>query len=117
MLGPVNLNNSVNTINTSFVKALPSPGQHLINNPDPRIVAVPLHREHFVIGGLEEFHVYTFTLYLANSAGRSVTSNPIIQELPGAGIVLAAVSSSHLLCGLQGTILKCSYAHLIIMVQ
>lgn len=85
MIGPVNSNTSVADIGSSFTKALPSPGQPLRNSPDPRLAVLPLSLEHLVIDELEEFHVYTFTAYMANSAGRSTSSNLIIQELPGAG--------------------------------
>ncbi len=88
-LGPVNSNSSADKLTTSLTEALPSAGQPLSNSPDPWFAVLPLQPESLVIGDLEEFHVYSFSVHMANSAGRSASSNMIIQELPGAGTYAA----------------------------
>ena len=85
LVGPVNDDSIPSGVRHSGAEALPSPQQPLFNSPDPRVVTQPLHREILVINGLHEYHAYMFTVYMANSAGRSELTTPIIQELPGAG--------------------------------
>ena len=58
------------------------------NNPDPRVATLPLKTESVVIGQLEEFYVYRFTVFLANSAGKSDVSNPIFIDMPPSGTYL-----------------------------
>ena len=65
--------------------SIPSPGQQLTNSPDPSLVSLPLKIESVLIEGLEEYHSYSFAIYLANSEGTSPLSEAAIQETPEAG--------------------------------
>ena len=69
----------------SMMKAIPTQGNPLANNADPRLANVPLQQEMVVIDGLEEHHVYMFSVFMANAAGNGMHMT-IIQELPGSGI-------------------------------
>ena len=71
----------------NFVTFAPSNRQRLSNNPDPRVAAVapPLLWEELEISGLEEYFVYSFTIFYENSAGRSDSSNSVQLNLPPAG--------------------------------
>ena len=69
--------------------SIPSLPEHpLANNPDPRLVSLPLQEESLQLEGLEENYVYRFTVYFENSAGRSGASNPVLIEMPLSGIIL-----------------------------
>lgn len=65
--------------------SIPSRTHPLVNIPDPRAVRLPLQFESYEVNGLHEFHIYAFTVYMYNSAGRSTSSSIIIQELPATG--------------------------------
>ena len=65
--------------------SIPSPGQQLTNSPDPSLVSLSLKIESVLIEGLEEYHSYSFAIYLANSEGTSPLSEAAIQETPEAG--------------------------------
>ena len=90
LLGPVEMtsDNSSQTIKT---KAIPIQGNPLANNADPRLASVPLQREVAVVDDLQEHHVYKFSVFMANAAGRGEMSMPVIQALPGAGLYLSLV--------------------------
>ena len=86
LLGPVaSVNASTNGITMTFIKWIPSDGQPLANSPDPRVALPPLRQESILIGDLEEYHVYRFSVRMLNTAGQSQASMLIIQELPGRG--------------------------------
>ena len=82
-LGPVGMT-PAETV-TTMVKAFPTQGNPLINNPDPRHATVPLQQEIALLDDLQEYHVYEFSVFIANTAGQSEMSMAIIQGLPGAG--------------------------------
>ena len=84
LMGPVKGAVATRSTGEIYSITLPSPGQPLLNSPDPRIVTQPLHREILTIDRLQEYHVYSFAIYMANKAGRSTLTTPIVQELPGA---------------------------------
>ena len=68
---------------TSSIPSLP---QHpLANNPDPRLVTLPLVEETLHLEGLEENYVYRFIVYFENSAGRSEVSSPVQVRMPPSG--------------------------------
>lgn len=54
--------------------------QGLINNPDPTLTVLPLKRESVEVQGLQEHHIYQFTVYYENSQGRSNPSSVVTQE-------------------------------------
>lgn len=86
LLGPVSFANvSTDGITMTFIKWIPSTGFPLANSPDPKVAFPPLKQESILIEGLEEYHVYRFSVTMFNSAGQSDMSIPIIQELPGRG--------------------------------
>ena len=67
---------------------IPSFGQPLINNEDPTRVNLPLQMETALINGLEEYHVYRFSVYFETGAGRSSSSNFITVETSSIGIIM-----------------------------
>ncbi len=69
-----------------FTSFIPQPGFPLVNSPDPRVVSLPLLPEFILIGDLEEYHTYRFTVYVETSAGKSNISEPVVQEMPGSGM-------------------------------
>lgn len=86
LLGPVSFANvSTDNIIMTFIKWIPRVGSPLANSPDPKVALPPLKRENVLIEGLEEYHIYRFSVIMFNSAGQSDASIPIIQELPGRG--------------------------------
>ena len=87
LLGPVGMT-SDNSSQTIMTKAIPTQGNPLANNADPRLASIPLEQEAVVVDGLQEHHVYKFSVIMANAVGRSGMSITIIQALPGAGLLL-----------------------------
>ena len=87
LLGPVGMT-SDNSSQTIMTKVIPTQGNPLANNADPRLASVPLQQEVIVVDGLQEHHVYKFSVFMANAVGRSRMSITIIQALPGAGLLL-----------------------------
>ena len=83
LLGPVGMTPA--EIVTTMIKAIPTPGNPLANNPDPRHATAPLRWEMVVLDDLQEYHVYEFSVFIENAAGRSEMSMAIMQGLPGAG--------------------------------
>lgn len=70
--------------------SIPSlPDHPLANNPDPRLVSLPLSTESLQLEGLEENYVYQFTVYFENSAGQSQISNLLRFEMPPSGNLLS----------------------------
>lgn len=69
----------------NFVTYAPSSRQRLLNNPDPRLTVTPLVWEELEIAGLQEYFVYSFTMYYENSAGRSDSSDDVELNMPSAG--------------------------------
>ena len=92
LLGPVGMT-SDNSSQTIMTKTIPAPGNPLANNADPRRASVPLQRETVVVDDLQEDHVYKFSVFMTNAAGRSGISMSIIQALLGAGRVVDIVHS------------------------
>lgn len=72
-------------LSMNFVTFAPSSRQRLLNNPDPRLTVIPLVWEELEISGLQEYFVYSFTMYYENSAGRSDNSDVIELNMPPAG--------------------------------
>ena len=70
-----------------FVTYAPSSRQSLSNNPDPRLAITPLAQEELEIEGLQEYFVYSISIYYENSAGRSVSSDPVMLNMPPAGML------------------------------
>ena len=70
---------------TTQMLSIPQPGLPLTNNPDPRIVMLPLQLETAVVNTLEEFSVYQFAVYLENIVGQSAASNSVTVEMPASG--------------------------------
>ena len=87
LLGPVGMI-SANLSQTIVMKTIPTQGNSLANNADPRLASLPLQREVATVDDLQEHHVYMFLVFIANAAGRSGMSMTIIQALPGAGRVV-----------------------------
>ena len=87
-VGPLNLSDTNNSAvhKYSFTRTVPNPEQPLNNSPDPHLATLPLKYESSVIDSLHESHCYQFTIVMANSAGVSDKSLPVIQQLPGAGV-------------------------------
>ena len=85
LLGPVGMT-SDNSSQAIMTKAIPTQGNPLANNADPRLASVPLQQEVAVVDDLQEHHVYKFSVFMANAAGRGEMSMAIIQALPGAGL-------------------------------
>jgi len=77
---------------TTSIEAFPNQGNPLINNRDPRLASVPLQQEKIDLDDLQEYHVYEFSVFIANAAGQSEMSMAIIQELPGAGRFIAQIA-------------------------
>ena len=87
LLGPVGMT-SDNSSQTTMTKTIPTQGDPLANNADPRHASVPLQREVAVVDDLQEHHVYKFSVFMANAAGRGEMSMGVIQALPEAGLYL-----------------------------
>ena len=86
LLGPDGITHTSITDAVSTMSiAVPRQGNQLANNANPMLVAWPLEWETAIVDYLQEFNVYTFSVYIINSAGRSQMSQLIIQEMPGAG--------------------------------
>ena len=83
LLGPVGMP-PAETI-TTMIKAFPTHRNPLANNLDPILASLPLRQEIVVLDDLQEYHIYEFSVFIANAAGRSEMSMAIIQGLPGAG--------------------------------
>ena len=92
LLGPVGMM-SANSSHPIMTKTIPAPGNPLANNADPRRASVPLQQEMVVVDDLQEDHVYKFSVFMTNAAGRSGISMSIIQALLGAGRVVDIVHS------------------------
>ena len=92
LLGPVGMM-SANSSHPIMTKTIPAPGNPLANNADPRRASVPLQRETVVVDDLQEDHVYKFSVFMTNAAGRSGISMSIIQALLGAGRVVDILHS------------------------
>ena len=72
----------------TLTASIPSLPEHpLVNNPDPRLVSLPLKEESLQLGGLEENFVYQFVVYYENSAGRSEISIPLRINVPPSGSI------------------------------
>ena len=84
LLGPVGMT-ADNSSQTIMTKTIPTLGNPLANNADPRLASIPLQWELVVVDGLQEHHVYKFAVFMANAVGRSGMSITIIQAMPGAG--------------------------------
>ena len=87
LLGPVGMT-FTNSSHLITMKTIPTPANPLANNADPRRASVPLQREMVVVDDLQEDHVYKFSAFMTNAAGRSSISMSIIQALLGAGRVV-----------------------------
>lgn len=74
-----------NLLMMTYVTYAPSSRQRLLNNPDPRLATEPLVWEELVIEGLQEYFVYSLSVYYENSAGRSDRSDPVELNMPPAG--------------------------------
>ena len=85
LLRPVGMT-SDNSSQAIMTKAIPTQGNPLANNADPRLTSIPLQREVAVVDDLQEHHVYKFSVFMANAAGRGEMSMTIIQALPGSGL-------------------------------
>jgi hypothetical protein len=81
-------------LNMNFVTFAPPARQRLRNNPDPRLTVTPLVWEELEIDGLQEYFVYSFTIFYENSAGRSESSDVIEINMPPAGNRLIVLSTS-----------------------
>ena len=90
LLGPVGMT-VTNSSHLITMKTIPTPANPLANNADPRHASVPLQREMVVVDDLQEDHVYKFSAFMTNAAGRSGISMSIIQALLGAGRVVDIV--------------------------
>ena len=96
-LGPVGMT-SANSSHTIMMKAIPTQGNPLANNADPRRASVPLQREMVVVDDLQEDHVYKFSVFMTNAAGRSGISMTIIQAVLGAGRVVDILHNQKIFC-------------------
>lgn len=86
LFGPDGITHSSITDAVSTMSiAVPRQGNQLANNPNPMLVAWPLKWETAIVDYLQEFNVYTFSVYIVNSARRNQMRQLIIQEMPGAG--------------------------------
>lgn len=89
LVGPVEIT-SDNLSLPIMTKAIPTQGNSLVNNADPRLAGIPLQPEVAVVNGLQEQHLYKFSVFIANAAGRSEMSMTVIQAMPGAGMGASA---------------------------
>lgn len=96
LIGPLNTNDSSADVGVTLFVIFPSAGMIPVNSLDPRVASLPIRHESVIVEDLHEYHVYEFEVYMANSAGRSELSSPILQELPGAGKTQLLVISKHL---------------------
>ena len=87
LLGPVGMT-SANSSQSIMMTAIPTQDNPLANNADPRLASIPLQREVAIVDDLQEHHVYKFSVFMENTAGRSGMSMTIIQALPAAGRVV-----------------------------
>ena len=71
----------------TFVTYAPSSRQRLRNNPNPILATTPLAQEELEIDGLQEYFVYSISIFFENSAGRSDSSDSVMLDLPPAGNV------------------------------
>ena len=55
------------------------------NNQDPSLATEPLQVESHTIDQLEENFEYTFSIFIMNTAGKSLSSNPVMMKMPQAG--------------------------------
>ena len=84
--GPTTSSNTSVESYVTLAMSIPSLPEHpLANNPDPRLVILPLREESLQINGLEEDYVYKFTVYCENTAGRSELSTPVLVTMPPSG--------------------------------
>ena len=83
--GPVVMT-SDNSSQAIITKAIPTQSNPFANNAGPRLASIPLQREVAVVDDLQEHHVYKFSVFMANAAGRGEMSMTIIQALTGAGL-------------------------------
>ena len=97
LLRPVGMM-SANSSQPIMMKAIPTQGNPLANNADPRRASVPLQREMVVVDDLQEDHVYKFSVFMTNAAGRSGISMTIIQALLGAGRVVDILHNQKIFC-------------------
>ena len=72
----------------TFVTYSPSSQQRLSNSPDPTLATTPLAQEELEIYGLQEYFVYSISIYYENSVGRSVNSDSVELDMPLAGMYL-----------------------------
>ncbi len=72
-------------IRMDFVTFAPLARQALRNNPDPRLISSPLVWEEHEIDGLQEYFVYSVSVYYENSAGRSDSSEVVELNMPPDG--------------------------------
>lgn len=86
LVGPVEMITSNTSSLPIMTKAIPAQGNSLVNNADPRLTGIPLQPEVAVVDGLQEQHLYKFSVFIANAAGRSEMSMTVIQAMPGAGM-------------------------------
>ena len=69
----------------TFITYAPSSRQRLRNSPDPTVANTPLAQEELEIDGLQEYFVYSVSIYYENPAGRSVSSDSVFINMPPAG--------------------------------
>ena len=68
-----------------FIAFAPTERQRLSNNPDPRLATTPLVWEEQELVGLQEYFIYSVSIYYENEAGRSASSEPVSVNMPPGG--------------------------------
>ena len=56
------------------------------NNPDPSLATEPLLTEQYQVKELEENFEYSFSVSIMNQGGTGMSSKPLIQGMPEAGM-------------------------------
>ena len=69
----------------SFIAYAPTTLQPVMNLLNPHAITTPLVWEEREINGLEEYHVYSVSMYYENSAGRSASSETVELNMPSDG--------------------------------
>ena len=56
------------------------------NNPDPSLATEPLLTEQYLVEELEENFEYSFSVSIMNQGGTGMSSEPLVQVMPEAGM-------------------------------
>ncbi len=80
LIGSIDELESSEVVEPVLSQAIPSIGQPLTNEQNPIRVNLPLLMETAQLDRLEEYHVYSVSIYFETSVGRSLSSSSIMVE-------------------------------------